>query len=340
MASSANLSAIVTNLGAYYQEHRDEIFSDALLGLEPVFNSQGVELMDGVADEVPLLNLTMGNILQPGDYESTNFTNDVMNFDNRKLKVKPVKSDLKIFPQDFERKWITYNRTKKATMKDWQDIPFHQFLMQQINAKIKEELNLATWIANTASGTANYTKICDGVITNLKADVATGDVTQIGDGTVIDNMNVVEILEGIADGITDANAGQMNHMYVSPSVARWYVRADTSTIGRGGVDFNGIPSTLNGEGFPEFVLRGTNCRIHPVPALSKAHTGLAEEAVIVSVGKNIIVGTDTMSEINDMDFQKVDRYIKILIDFKWGVNYRLANAARRPIFVNNGAGWV
>jgi hypothetical protein len=339
MASSANLSAIATNLGSYFQEHRDEIFTDALLGLEPTFASQGIVMEDGVADEVPLLNLSMGNILQPGDYENTNFTNDILNVDNRKLKVKPVKADLKFYPQDFERKWITYNRTKKATMKEWQDIPFHEFFMKQIVAKMKEELVLATWIADTASGTANYTKIIDGICKQLKTDVAAGDVSQIGDGTAIDNMNVVSQLEEIADGITDANAGQMNHMYVSPSIARAYVRADASAIGRGGVDFNGIPSTMNGQGFPEFTLRGSNCKIHPVPALGIAHTGLAQEAVIVSVGENIVVGTDSMSEINDMDFQKFDRYIKVFVDFKWGVNYRLANAARRPIFVNNGAGW-
>jgi hypothetical protein len=128
MAASANLTALVSNLGNYYQEHRDEIFSDVLLGLEPAFQAQGIAIEDGIADEVPLLNLSMGNILQPGDYSATNFTNDVLNLSNRKLKVQPVKADLKFFPQDFERKWITHNRTKRATMKEWEDIPFYAVL--------------------------------------------------------------------------------------------------------------------------------------------------------------------------------------------------------------------
>lgn len=339
MASAMNLTAITTNLGNYYQEHRDEIFSDALLGLEPVLSRQGLSLEDGVADEVPLLNLSMGNILQPGVYTATNFTDNVLTMDNRILKVKPVKADMKFFPQDFERKWITYNRTKKATMKDWVDIPFYQYFMDMIIAKTKEELNLATWIADLGNGTTTYTSICNGIVSLLKDDVAAGDVSTVGTGTPIDDMNVITQLEEIADGVTDANAAKVSYMYVSPTVARWYVRADTSAIGRGGVEFNGIGGALNGEGFPEFVLRGSNTKIIPVPALAKANTGFADEAVIVSVGDNIVVGTDSMSELNTMDFEKEDRFIKVFMDFKWGVNYRLANTTRKPIFVNAGPAW-
>jgi hypothetical protein len=73
--------------------------------------------------------------------------------------------------------------------------------------------------------------------------------------------------------------------------------------------------------------------------LAQSLTGLNNEAVIVSQSENIVVGTDSMSEMNEMDFQKVDRYIKILVDFKWGVNYRLANTTRKPLFVNAGPNW-
>ena len=339
MAASANLTALVSNLGNYYQEHRDEIFSDVLLGLEPAFQAQGIAIEDGVADEVPLLNLSMGNILQPGDFSSTNFTNDVLTLSNRKLKVQPVKADLKFFPQDFERKWITHNRTKRATMKDWEDIPFYAYFMMKIQEKMKEELYYATWTARMANATTTYTSIVDGIITLLKADIALGNVSQVGSGNAITSGNVVTELELIGDGVSAANAATPTYMYVSPTVAKWYIRADASAIGRGGAEFNGIAHAMNPMGFPEFTLRGTNIRIVAVPALAQSLTGLNNEAVIVSQGENIVVGTDSMNEINEMDFQKVDRYIKILVDFKWGVNYRLANTARKPIFVNAGPNW-
>jgi len=340
MASSMNLSALVTNLGNYYQEHRDQIFTDALLGLEPSFAQQGIAMEDGVADEVPLLNLTMSNILAPGGTPATtSFKDDALVLDNRTLKVKPVKADLRFYPQDFERKWITHNRTKKATMKDWVDVPFYQFFLDQIIAKVREELYLATWNADTGNGTTTYTSIIDGIISLLKDDVAASKVSQAGNGNAITANNVVAELEAISDATTDANAAGTTYMYVSPTVARWYVRADTSAIGRGGVDFNGISHNVGSLGFPEFVLRGTNTKIIPVPALAQSLTGLTNEAVIVSIGDNIVVGTDSMAEINEIDFQKYERSVKMFMDFKWGVNYRLANTTKKPIFVNSGAGW-
>ena len=340
MASAIKTTALITNLGAYYQEHRDEIMGDILLGLQPLFDSMGVVLWDGVADEIPLLNNVMGNVLQPGGApETTNFTNDILTMDNRVLKVRPVKFDLKFVPQDFERQWITYNRTKKATMKEWVDIPFHAYFIQEIVAKIKEELFYASWTAKMANATTTFTSIIDGWVTLLKADVAASKVSQVGSGNAIVAGNVITELEAIADGISDAQASETSYMYVSPTVAKWYVRADTSVIGRGGVDFNGIAHLMNGQGFPEIYLRGANVKICPTPGLSKSATGFANESVIVSRKGNMVVGTDSMNEINEIDFQKFERTIKAFGDFKWGVNYRNANTAKKPIFVNAGAGW-
>lgn len=340
MASAIKTSALVANLGAYYQEHRDQINGDILLGLDQLFDNMGVSLEDGVADEVPLLNVTMGNILQPGGSpETTSFTDDVLTMDNRILKVRPVKADLKFVPQNFERQWITYNRRRKATMKEVEDIPFYEYFIQRIIDKAKEELFLATWTARRANGTTDFTSIIDGWVTLLKADVAAGKVSSVGSGNAIIAGNVVTELEAIADGISDAQAAQMSYMYVSPTVAKWYVRSDASSIGRGGAAFNGIDHVMNGQGFPEIYLRGANVKICPTPGLSKSATGFANEAVIVTTGKNLVVGTDSMSEFNDMDFQKFERTIKMFMDFKWGVNYYNANTVKKPIFVNTGAGW-
>lgn len=340
MAGAIKTTALIANLGAYYQEHRDKINGDILLGLDPLFDNMGVSLEDGVADEVPLLTDTMGNILQPGGSPlSTNFTDDVITLDNRVLKVRPVKADIKFVPQEYERQWLTFNRRRKATMKEVEDIPFYEYFIQRIVEKAKEELFLASWTSKMANATTTFTSIIDGWVTLLKADVAANKVSQVGSGNAIVAGNVVAELEAIADGISDAQAAKMSYMYVSPTVAKWYVRADASALGRGGVGFNGIDHVMNGEGFPEIYLRGANVKICPTPGLSKSATGFANEAVIVTQKGNLVVGTDSMSEFNEMDFQKFERHIKMFMDFKWGVNYYNANTARKPIFVNAGAGW-
>ena len=338
MASAISLTALVANLGNYYQEHRDQIFTDALLGLEDTFSQNGISIEDGVADEVPLLGLSLGNILQPGAYTSTNFTNNVINLNNRKLKVKPVKADLLFYPQDFERKWITYNRTKKMTMKEFQDIPFWEYYIMLLVKKMKEELRYAAWTANTANVATDFTAIFDGWITKLRASVAAGEVSQSGTGNAITSVNVITELEAIADGMSDSNAAEVNYMYVSPQVYRWYVRGDTLSLGRNSA-FDELGGRMSLGSLPDIYLRGTNVLIKAEPALTKTNTGLGSEAVILSIGNNLVFGTDTLSEINQMDFQKVDRSIKVFVDFKAGVDYHLANTTRKPIVVNAGAGW-
>ena len=339
MSNSVKLTALVANLGNYYQEHRDQIFTDALLGLEDTFSGNGITVEDGVADEVPLLGLTMGNVLQPGAYTTTNFTNDALTIGSRTLKVKPVKADLLFYPQDFERKWLTYNRTKKMTMKEFTDIPFHEYFVMQLVKKMKEELRYAAWTAKVANATTTWTSIFDGWITKIIADVVAGNISQVGDGNALTAGNVITQFEQYTDGMSDSNGVNKSYLYCSPQAFRWYVRADVSALGRTSA-FDELGGQMAIGSFPEICVRGTNTVIKAEPALTKVNTGFANEAVIISVENNLVFGTDTMNEINNMDFEKFERSIKVMVDFKAGVDYRIANVDRKPIIVNSGAGWA
>lgn len=329
--SSVNLDALNANLGGYYREHRDILFTEMLLDLDSSLANNGIVVMDDVVDEVPLPNMMVGNFLAPGDgvandrKESFTPTPDAIVFDSRTLKAYPVVGDLLIQPWKYERSWIAHNRKGRASFKDWTDIPFYEFLMQQIIKSAKQQIRIASFRAVRNAGGTSFLDICDGVLEIRKQAITAGKLATIATG-ITTASNVVANVEKVAKGLGDAYSEIEGFMPVSRDIFDWYVTADETQFGR----TMNLNELVGAQGNQRHVyVRGTNVKLVKEPAMGTS------QALMVYGEQNLHAGTDTLNDINNMMFQIFERSIKILIDFKWGLQFGLMNATAKPVVTND-----
>jgi hypothetical protein len=330
--SSVNLAALTTNLGAYYRENRDVMFTQMLLDLDGSLADCGINVMDDVVDEVPLPNLSIENFLRPGDGASNNNkqtfspTADAIVFDSRMLKAYPVMGDLKIEPWKFERTWLSHNRRGKASYKDWQDVPFYEWIAREIVKKSKEQIRKATFqgVRNTAG--TSFLDICDGLLEVRKQGITATLIPTVETGAITAS-NVVASIEKVAKAIGDGYAEQEGYMPVNRTIYDWYVTADETQFGRS-MQLNELVGG-NGQQSKSVYIRGTAIKLVKEPAMG------ASQVLTVYTADNLWAGTDTLNNLNNMDFEKFERSIKVMIDFKWGLNFGMLHATAKPVVTND-----
>lgn len=329
MAESVNLTALTTNLGAYCRENKNELFRDMLLDLDGSLKRAGITVLDDIKDEYPLPNLTVGDVVRPGNYTTFTAKQDALVFDSRTLKVRSAKADLMIYPQEFEKNWLAHNRAGKGMMKDWEDVPFYQYIIEQILKTIKKEVRLATWRGVYNAGGTTWADICDGVLKVIADAVTAGSLVEVTTGAVT-AANVLDSVEKVVRGLGDAYAEEPGYCVVSRTLFDWYVSIKESDAGRS-MMINELSGNTNGAGQGKVYVRGTNIELVKEPALATS------QRIIAYTEKNLYAGTDTFSEMNDIKMQEFERGIKMLVDFKWGVNYALINTTHKPVAVNDQA---
>lgn len=329
--SSLNLDALKANLGNYYQENRNVLFTDMLLDLDGGLENNGITVMDDVVDEIPLPNLRVGDFLKPGDgttnQNKENFTPTAgaIVYDSRKLKAYPVMGDLLIEPWKLERSWLSHNRRGKATYKDWTDIPFYEYLMAEILKSAKRQIRYATFQGVRNAAGTGFMDICDGVLQLRKQAITDGVLPTVTTGEVTEG-NVVASVEKVAKALGDGFADAEAFMPVSRTVYDWYVGASEAQFGRS-VQLNELVGERGGQRY--IYVRGTNVRLVKEPAMGSS------KALVAYTEANLHAGTDTLNDLNNMMFQVFNRSIKVMIDFKWGLNYALLHATSRPAVTND-----
>jgi hypothetical protein len=56
----------------------------------------------------------------------------------------------------------------------------------------------------------------------------------------------------------------------------------------------------------------------------------------VTTENNLFIGTDTLNQLNGMEFEKEKRWINMMMDGVWGVNYALDGATRKCLVASEG----
>lgn len=297
--TAIKIDELVEALGEYCQEHREILISEALQGDD---FDQRFEVMDGITDELPMPTLSITDLLQPGNAETFNPTSNALSFGAEILKVRPIKVDLLLNPTVMEKTWL--GKQKKSS--DPFDIPFEGDIMDYIGRKIKENLILKAIYKGVynASGTTpgatmdGYLKlISNGVTATTIAPTVTGAITA---------SNVVTAIEAVYDDLGEAYKGGATEIKVAPQIFDWYGRKFRSDFGSN-QDYKGI--TMNRR-----QLDGTNAVIVREPGLA------GSQRIIATPFENMVYGID--SATFNMDIQKFNRTIKILIDFKGGVIFK------------------
>jgi hypothetical protein len=309
--NSLDISALATALGAYHREHRDQLASELLLDED--FTAD-LMVMDDVTDEIPLPNLSLTDLLQPGLDPTFNPTSNAVKFGARILKVRDCKVDLLLIPKVLEKTWL--GKMKKAS--DPLDMPFEAFIMQYINSKITENLRLQALYKGVYNAGGSAPVDCfNGYLKLIADEITATNITPVVTGAITSS-NVVDKLELTYDGLGEVYKRKPTIMKVSPTIFTWYVRKYRLDFGRN-LDYTGMQRLTT-------QLDGTLCTLQSEPGMA------GSQRLITSEKDNFVYGVDTVNGYN-MDVQKFDRTLKILIDLKAGV--QLSQIHSRALAVND-----
>lgn len=302
--SALDLTALKTTLGDYCRENRDVLVTEALLS-SPIASS--FDVMDEVTDEVPLPSLAISDLIRPAKPETFDAAGGELAFAARVLKVRGVKFDLLIIPQQLEKTWLG----KLKNPKDPFDLPFEGFIMQYISEKVAENLHLKSVYAGTynASGTTPGATM-DGFLKIIADEITATNIVPVATG-VITSSNIIDKAEAVYDALGEAYKGIPTEMKVSPQLFDWYNRKYRSLYGANN-NYDGMKQG-------RLLLDGTNCEIVRSPGLGSS------QRMICTAKENMVYGCDTADSFN-LEVQRENRSIKILGDFKAGVQFKEINA--------------
>jgi len=313
--SAFDISALNTALGAYFRKDKDVLISEMLLGMGI---EDRMEVWDDVKDEVPLPNLGIDDLVKPANNTTFTGTASSLNFGARILKARRWKVDLLLVPGDLEKSWLG-SKMKKGTSNV--DVPFEQFIMDYIIAKVQENIRLKALYKGVynAAGTTP-TDIMDGLLTLITAEITATTVVPIVTGAIT-SANVIDKLELVYDGLGEAYKSVPTQMLVSPTIFDWYVRKYRLDFG-GNMDYSGMQvGKVN--------IDGSLCTI-----VREAGFG-SSQRVVCTPKQNIVYGVDSIGEENDIKSQEFERTIKLMVDAKSGINLKEINA--RALAVNDQA---
>lgn len=313
LLTSIDLTELAANLGAYHREHRDELVSELLL--DDDFTSD-LNVMDDITDELPLPNLSLGDLTKPANPAAFAPTANALAFGARILKVRGVKVDLLLIPQVLEKSWL--GKMKKAN--DPWDMPFEAFIMDYINSKIREELRLRAIYKGVYNGAGtDPDDTMDGFLKIVSDEITATNITPIVTGAIT-AANVIDKVELTYDGLGEAYKNTPTIIKCSPTIFDWYNR-------RYRLDY-GANQNYEGMKRGRILLDGTMCELVREPGLA------GSQRLLASVKDNFVYGVDSASGYS-MDVQKFDRSLKILIDLKAGVQF--AQIGANALAVNDQA---
>ena len=305
--SSLDITELATKLGAYHREHRDILVSEILLNES--FDEK-FEILDDVTDEVPLPSLNLTSIVKPADPTTFSPTANALKFGARILKVRGCKVDLQLVPQILEKTWLG----KMKSSKDPWDMPFEAFIWNYITQKAHEDVHLQGIFRGEYDNTGTTPiDTMDGFLKLVADEITATNITPVITGEITES-NVVASLLKVYDALGEAYKGRTTVMKVNPQIYDWYARKFAPVLNTSLVATD-VAAALANPLTRSMPLSGTNCILQREPGLGTSHR------VMCSLKENFVLGVDTVTNYS-FDAQRFDRTIKILIDFKVGVQFK------------------
>jgi hypothetical protein len=299
--SSIDISVLNSKLGAYLRTNKDVLIAKTLLNqsLEDRF-----EVMDDCKDEVPLPNLSITDIIKPADPTTFSPTANALKFGARTLKARSIKVDLLLIPDVLEKTWL--GKYKKAGSNPM-DLPFEAFIMDYIAQKAQENLHLKAIYKGVynAAGTAPGDTMT-GLLKIIADEILATNITPIVTGAITAD-NVITSLEAVYDGLGEAYKASPTQLIVNPTIYNWYNRKYRAAYGAN-TDYAGMGGKL--------MLDGTQCEVIAEPGLGTS------QRVIATSKENKVYGVDTVGDTAKIRTQEFDRSIKVMMDFKAGVEFK------------------
>lgn len=307
--SSIKLTDLAAVLGAFCRDNTDVLISE--LVNDPNL-AEKFAILDGIKDEHPLPFLTVGDdLVRPGNDREFNPAEDAIGFGARMLKVRDCKIDLQIFPADFEKSWLGKKKKKGSR---GTDIPFEQFIMQQVIKKARRAmLNLAIYrgVYNVAGVTTASTM--NGFLKIIADEITAGKIIPVVTGAIT-QANCVDKLLLTYDALGDEYKEEGVMQRVNSTIFDWVYRKLNPITNPTLVATDDL-AKMKAAKVNYITLPGANCTL-------ARETGLGtSQRVITCLKDNMSYGTDSTGDSGNVEIQRSERSLKLLIDFKAGVEF-------------------
>lgn len=310
MATSISVTELNAALGDYCRENKVGIFEQLLFNdnFQDRYN-----VLDSITDETPLVTTTVSSVIKPADPETFTPTVDAVKFVPRILKVRGMKVDIKIVPQLLYKSWLSMGRSAgRATATK---LELEQFVINHIIGKAHEDLHLVSLfkgIYNAAGATP--TDCMDGFLKLIADEITATNITTGKNNLVatgaITQANVIDKLELVHDKLAAKYKERPIEMKVSDQVFMFYQRAYRAEFGQN-MDYKGMGDVFK----RQLRLDGTNCTVIAEPGLGTS------QRVICTPKDNMVIGTDLLSDKNQIETEKFERTLKFMMDFAMGVQF-------------------
>ena len=314
MASNPNITDLTANLQEYVSDN-PAIFGKHFVPLNDMFDFMSI--YPNIEDKQPLLELAVSDPNQPGNRASFAPKENVLNWKNRTLVVKNAEITLQFKQSEIESMWRSYlaKIAQEQSRGNVYDFPFESYMMQKVIEKSKDQIRrLSVWKgALNATGTTSA-DIMDGYLTKIAADITGGAIPagNVFTGAAITASNAEAQFNGVRDLLITQYPEYMNMdlvCFAAPENVHYY-----STNYQANHD--SLP--YNNE-FKKTMLEGlSNCPIIPEIGL----TG-SDRIVLTPVG-NLAYGNDAAERMSNIEIEKKDRTVTVLVDWKQGVEYAIA----------------
>jgi len=304
--SAIDTTELAAALGDYYRENRDIMVTKLLL--DPSLADK-FTIYDNLTDELAMPNLAVSNIIKPGIVKTFAATEDSLAFGARILKVRDIKYDLFVVPTELHKQWLGYKRTGRrsdGSVDPW-EMPFEEFILNYIMTSARNQLYMnAIWNGTYNAAGTTPASTMTGLATLVTSLIADTDIVPVSTTEDPTASNIITQVEAVYDGLDEAYKAQPTQMFVNPTLFQYYVRKYRLDFG-GNTDYAGMKAgRVN--------IDGTMCELVSEPGLG------ASKRIIAGPKANFAYGCDTQATAT-IDIQKFDRGLKILGDFKAGVQF-------------------
>lgn len=321
--SSVKLADLAVTLGDYCRENTDVLISE--LVSDPKL-AEKFAIYDDIKDEYPLPRLVLSDeLVKPGNDKSFDPVEDAIDFDARILKVRDCKIDLQIFPADFEKSYL--GKYKKPGSRGI-DIPFEQFIFQQIILKARRAMYMKAIYKGVynASGTTTATTL-DGFLKLIANEVTADNITPVVTGAIT-NTNCVDKCLMLYDVLSDEVKEEGVLQRVNSQIFDWVYRKINPVTNTALVGTDSLATTKM-KRVNYFDLPGGNITLVRESGLG------ASQKIITTTKDNLAIGVDSMDDDSNIEIQRDKRALNLLIDFKMGT--QIADISPECLSVNDQA---
>lgn len=298
--SSLDLSELPAKLGTYAIDNMVGLLTKLMVGTRPSYFT----LLMNVKDEIPLMELVVDSIVQPGGKDTFSPTNGAVGFKARIGKVRSCKVDLQFKPTQILNMWRSYLGMIAGGSIKVDEVPFESFIMSKIVERAKDDIRILALFKGVynASGTAAV-DLFNGVLKIVVDEIASGGipVANISTGAAITASNAFDQVQLVVDKVyADPRYNSVPMVcLLAPENYRFYCQDYAAT--RGAAPYN--------DSFNQTKIEGTNITLIAEPSMS------GSDRIIITPESNLYYLVDEEAATNNIKVEYALRNINIMMDF-------------------------